>query len=192
MMFNIRVMGLETMQNDENWGDHDIEIAPFHSIEGFLGNIPFHIHSISHIPHGWYSPIPFPEIPETEASYTLHFTAWLANFSAADFQRRTGITHTDETVQHRTGGKLGGRCWFDKEKLVDMDGYGGFRWIYAGLDEACNSAMPRNIVGNGSCSGFCLGCTVIMMVGRNVWCNGESFVNLLFWLDIWVYPNLGL
>ena len=108
MMFNIRVMGLETMQNDENWGDHDIEIAPFHSIEGFLGNIPFHIHSISHIPHGWYSPIPFPEIPETEASYTLHFTAWLANFSAADFQRRTGITHTDETVQHRTGGKIGG------------------------------------------------------------------------------------
>ncbi|CAL1141511.1 unnamed protein product [Cladocopium goreaui] len=35
---------------------------------------------------------------QQEASYTLHFTAWLANFSAADFQRRTGITHTDETV----------------------------------------------------------------------------------------------
>lgn len=35
---------------------------------------------------------------QQEASYTLQFAAWLANFSAADFQRRTGITHTDETV----------------------------------------------------------------------------------------------
>eukprot|EP00438_Fugacium_kawagutii_P020900 Skav211791 [mRNA] locus=scaffold305:226975:238866:+ [translate_table: standard] len=50
--------------------------------------------------------VPPPPIPSPpQASYTLEFADWLANFSAADLRRRTGITHTDETA------RKGQRSW---------------------------------------------------------------------------------
>lgn len=36
--------------------------------------------------------------PSSQASYLLKFQEWMANFSAADLQRRTGIQHSTETV----------------------------------------------------------------------------------------------
>eukprot|EP00435_Cladocopium_sp_Y103_P037064 s1597_g9.t1 len=35
---------------------------------------------------------------QAEASYTVQFSEWLANFSAADLRRRTGIRHDEQTV----------------------------------------------------------------------------------------------
>ena len=120
---------------------------------------PSHSHSHSHPPS--HSPelrnknshtkppnilIPFP-ISSSEASYSLHFASWLANFSEADFQHRTGISHSDETAQGDGdgGGRMGTWGWGRVLIWEGKDGgYGEFRvhlwgkflngWIMGGYD----------------------------------------------------------